>query len=295
MGRFSVFLVRYPRTERFVLFMFFFLIGFVVALLDSTVPNLNKGSQIGLLVDDINYPIEAEVLSCEEYGPVNFRTGFGYWTHCEVEYRDQYLVSTKATVTRSILSVEDVGTTVDLWVTCNHLHEKCTVGNEPSELVAFLAILPRTATVPLGWGFLAVSPIFLFNVFWPGRNDSDELVPMKLGPSVPEEIVVAEDESRIVVWFGHPLGTSHYRAPSPRMEIDGGEVRVLGWGTQVFLVSPGIHRLKVWIPYGIPRSVGRAAIEVDVPANGGRVELEYMAPKLSFAKGAMRVRGGQDE
>lgn len=156
---------------RIVAFLVLFVVGSVFTLIDSTLVNLNKGSQVALFVNDINYPVKVRVLSCAEYGPVDIRTGFGYWTHCEVEYHDQYLVSTKATVTRSIVTADDINTTVDLWVTCNHLHEKCTVGNEPSQLVTFLAILPRTATVPFGWGVLAASAVAFLQIFWPSRKN----------------------------------------------------------------------------------------------------------------------------
>lgn len=263
-----------------------------MALADSTLVNLHQGSQVSYRVYDINYPIEATVLSCTEYGPVDFRTGFGYWSHCEVEYRDQYLVRTRATVTRSIVTADDIGTTVDLWVTCNHRHERCTVGNEPSRLISLLAALPRVITFVFGWIPLLMSPIFLVGAILERRPKAG-LMEMNTSPLVPEEIVVNEDESRIVVWFGHPIGVDSYRAPPPQMEIDGNQVRIPGWGKRVFPVSPGAHSLKVWVPYGIPREIGLATAEVDVPANGGRVELEYMAPRLSFVKGSLGARGEQ--
>lgn len=271
---------------RIVAFLVLFVVGSVFALIDSTLVNLNKGSQVALFVNDINYPVKVRVLSCTEYGPVDIRTGFGYWTHCEVEYRDQYLVSTKATVTRSIVTADDIDTTVDLWVTCNHLHEKCTVGNEPSQLVTFLAILPRTATVPFGWGVLAASAVAFLQIFWPTRKkQNSSLLDTNTVPAMEAADVFDELQGRVVVRFTDPTGAYLYELP-PRMEIDGVPVKVPDWGEHEFPVEPGSHSVKVWIPYVMSSKVSRANAEVQVPVDG-RVELEYLSSRWTIGKGSL--------
>jgi len=100
------------------------------------------------------------------------------------------------------------------------------------------------------------------------------------------------DESRVVIRFGHPTGAFLYASSSPRLEIDGVEVKVPAWGEHGFPVSPGVHSVRVWVPYVMPRKVGRATAEVDVAVDG-RIELEYMAPTISFAKGSLGVPGEQ--
>lgn len=278
--------------DRFLVFLVLFLIGSVLALTDATLANFNRGSQVYLRVDSTNYPVKVSVLSCTEHGPVDLRTGFGYWTHCEVEYRDQYLVRTKATLTRSIATADDVGSTLDLWVTCDHLHERCTLGHEPSQLVTFLLTLPRIFTTVFGWSALLLSPIFLIRVFWLGRAKPTKN-PLETKPDPPMgDVMSSEEESRIAIRFAHPVGAFLYGATGPQLEIDGEKVKVPGWGDHEFRVSGGDHRVRVWVPYVMPRKVGRATIEVEVPA-GGRVELEYMAPTITFAKGALGTPGEQ--
>lgn len=101
-----------------------------------------------------------------------------------------------------------------------------------------------------------------------------------------------DGQSGLLIRFGYPAGAFLYGSTSPRLEIDGVEVEVPGWGEHVFPVSPGAHGVKVWVPYVMPRRVGRATAHVEV-AEGGRVELEYMAPTVTFAKGSLGVPGEQ--
>lgn len=45
------------------------------------------------------------------------------------------------------------------------------------------------------------------------------------------------------------------------------------------------------MPYLLPRRVGKAAMEITV-VSGKEVELDYVAPATSFARGKLTTRGG---
>ncbi len=91
--------------------------------------------------------------------------------------------------------------------------------------------------------------------------------------------------SALSLTLGFPAGGFLYRATSPRLRIDGTEVKVSGWGTHEVPVSPGRHQIDVWVPYALPRKAGRARTEVTV-RDGELVALEYMAPTLTFMRAA---------
>ncbi len=72
-----------------------------------------------------------------------------------------------------------------------------------------------------------------------------------------------------------------------RVAIDGYQYE-LPWGTNVFPVPPGTHRVRVGFKYIFMSYAG--ANEVDVTVRPGEtVAIEYRAPWLVFLKGKMRV------
>jgi hypothetical protein len=98
--------------------------------------------------------------------------------------------------------------------------------------------------------------------------------------------------SSVSLTLSYPESAFLYRATKPRLLLDGSPVDVSGWGQQILPVSPGLHRVQVWVPYALPRRAGRADLTVTVPDNG-TLDLEYMAPTLAFAKGSLGVPGEQ--
>ncbi|MEH0981950.1 hypothetical protein [Micromonospora sp. CPCC 205556] len=90
----------------------------------------------------------------------------------------------------------------------------------------------------------------------------------------------------------HPPAAFLYAATTPRVRLDGVDVTVPGWGRHSIPVDPGQHRLEVWVPYALPRRVGRVTREVSVD-EGSEVSLEYMAPTITFGRGALGAPGEQ--
>jgi hypothetical protein len=89
-----------------------------------------------------------------------------------------------------------------------------------------------------------------------------------------------------------PAGAFLYDMTKPRLTIDGHDVVVQGWGRHFFdVVAGGPHRIEIYVPYALPRRVGRATLDVVVPEQG--VALEYMAPTVTFAKGTLGPAGQQ--
>lgn len=71
----------------------------------------------------------------------------------------------------------------------------------------------------------------------------------------------------------------------PRVAVDGR--RHSGrWGRSELSVTPGRHRVEVWVPYPLPRRRGRAAVEIDV-APGETAALEYRVPLWPFLRGSL--------
>jgi hypothetical protein len=58
------------------------------------------------------------------------------------------------------------------------------------------------------------------------------------------------------------------------------------WGRTVLPVTPGPHRVQVYVPYFLPPRVGRAETILTVQP-GQTIELEYRAPAFLFARGAL--------
>lgn len=96
------------------------------------------------------------------------------------------------------------------------------------------------------------------------------------------------DLAALTIDLGFPESAFLYRATTPKVLIDGVDQQVSGWGRQQIAVAHGPHRLQVYVPYAMPRRAGKAQIEVAAPAH-----LEYMAPTITFARGALGKPGEQ--
>lgn len=92
--------------------------------------------------------------------------------------------------------------------------------------------------------------------------------------------------------LGHPEAAFLYKATKPRVRLDATDLPVDGWGRHRIPVPAGRHRLQVWVPYALPRKAGRAALDIDVPA-GGTLDLEYLAPTFTMARGSLGRPGEQ--
>ncbi len=92
--------------------------------------------------------------------------------------------------------------------------------------------------------------------------------------------------------LAHPEAAFLYNATKPRVRLDGAEMPVAGWGRHQLPVPAGPHRLQIWVPYALPRKAGRAALDIVVPA-GGTLDLEYMAPTFTMARGSLGTPGEQ--
>ena len=89
-----------------------------------------------------------------------------------------------------------------------------------------------------------------------------------------------------------PAGAFLYNMTKPRLTIDGHDVLVHGWDQHFFdVVAGGPHRIEIYVPYAVPRKVGRATLDVMVPEEG--LALDYMAPTVTFAKGSLGPAGQQ--
>jgi hypothetical protein len=89
--------------------------------------------------------------------------------------------------------------------------------------------------------------------------------------------------------LAHPEAAFLYNGTKPRVRLDGAELPVAGWGRHQLPVPAGPHRLQIWVRYALPRKAGRAALGIVVPA-GGTLDLEYMAPMFTMARGSLGTR-----
>lgn len=92
--------------------------------------------------------------------------------------------------------------------------------------------------------------------------------------------------------LSHPAATFLYRSTKPRVRVDGVDTAVSGWGRHRLALEPGRHRVEVWVPYILPRKAGRATCEIGVD-QGAEVTLQYMAPTITLARGALGAPGEQ--
>ncbi|WP_330440793.1 hypothetical protein OHB44_11725 [Micromonospora sp. NBC_00821] len=99
-------------------------------------------------------------------------------------------------------------------------------------------------------------------------------------------------QSTLKVTLRYPASAFLYRATKPRLRLDGVDVPSTGWGVQRLPVSPGDHRVEVWVPYILPRRAGRALCEITIVKGQGSA-LEYMAPTVTFARGSLGAPGEQ--
>lgn len=101
----------------------------------------------------------------------------------------------------------------------------------------------------------------------------------------------SSDDGTLSITFSHPAGTFLYQSP-PRLMIDDAEMRMPSWGRHRIPVPAGPHRIKVWVPYVLPRKAGRAQTDVTVKS-GEEIQLEYMAPAVTFRAGSLGAPGQQ--
>lgn len=94
------------------------------------------------------------------------------------------------------------------------------------------------------------------------------------------------------ITYAFPPAAFLYQRTKPRLQVDGVDVPVPGWGTHRVAVTPGPRDVKVWVPYVLPRRAGKARAKVTVPA-GRQVSLEYVAPALTFRGGSLGAPGQQ--
>lgn len=74
----------------------------------------------------------------------------------------------------------------------------------------------------------------------------------------------------------------------PRFRIDDGpEAALASWTPTRIPVVPGRHHVEMWVHWGLYSSMGRNAVEVDVPPEGLRVS--WCSPSTAFSKGKMAV------
>lgn len=102
----------------------------------------------------------------------------------------------------------------------------------------------------------------------------------------------AERRGMLSMTFAFPQAAFLYRQSGPRLRVDGVEIPVRGWGTHRIPVDAGSHEVRVWVPYMLPRRVGKARIEVSV-SPGETARLEYLAPTLAFRGGSLGEPGRQ--
>ena len=70
----------------------------------------------------------------------------------------------------------------------------------------------------------------------------------------------------------------------PRLEVDGEDVPLAGWGESSHRLPAGPRQITVYFPYMMPKRAGEATTKVTIPA-GGEVSLKYRAPILVFQPG----------
>ncbi|WP_157410789.1 hypothetical protein [Actinoplanes rectilineatus] len=95
----------------------------------------------------------------------------------------------------------------------------------------------------------------------------------------------------LLIDFRHAPGAWAFKMTAPRLLVDGVEHPVSGWGPRNVNLGPGTHRVEVFVPYVLPRKAGRVTRDVVLPDEG--LQLEYMAPTITFAKGKLGPRGEQ--
>lgn len=96
----------------------------------------------------------------------------------------------------------------------------------------------------------------------------------------------------LAISLRHPTAAFLYRATRPRVLIDDVDANIPDWGSYRIPVTPGTDHVAVWVPYAVPRRAGRANTSVAVGA-GREVQLEYMAPSITFASGSIGSPGEQ--
>ncbi|MEU8262028.1 hypothetical protein AB0C02_15560 [Micromonospora sp. NPDC048999] len=102
----------------------------------------------------------------------------------------------------------------------------------------------------------------------------------------------ASRQSTLKVTLRHPAAAFLYQATKPRLRLDGVDVPSTGWGVHRLPVTPGSHRVEVWVPYVLPRRAGRARRDITVVGEQ-ELALEYMAPSVTFARGSLGAPGEQ--
>jgi hypothetical protein len=76
----------------------------------------------------------------------------------------------------------------------------------------------------------------------------------------------------------------------PKVSIDGAEPQAHPWGVTPFPMSPGRHRVTVFVPYLLFPRMGESSVDVDVAA-GQAVRVRWNAPWLVFLPGRIAVMG----
>lgn len=73
---------------------------------------------------------------------------------------------------------------------------------------------------------------------------------------------------------------------SPKIEVNGHEIPVSGWGRTLIPTPPGQYQVHVHAPYFFPPRVGSADCSVSVQPNQ-LVELEYKTPMWAYSGGSL--------
>ena len=107
-----------------------------------------------------------------------------------------------------------------------------------------------------------------------------------------DEFVPPAGDTALLIDFSYPAAAFLYASRKPRLFIDGVEQPVTGWGRHRFPLAPGSHKIQVYVPYTLPRRAGKADLEVTAPADGD-VAVEYVAPTITAARGALGAPGQQ--
>jgi hypothetical protein len=102
----------------------------------------------------------------------------------------------------------------------------------------------------------------------------------------------AEGRGTLSLTFAFPPAAFLYRQTRPRLQVDGVDVPVPGWGRLRVSVEAGRRTVQIWVPYALVGRAGKARTEVTVPP-GGDVPLEYMAPTITVGRGSLGPPGEQ--
>lgn len=103
---------------------------------------------------------------------------------------------------------------------------------------------------------------------------------------------MTDQPGRLSITLRHPASAFLYNATSPRLLVDGADMRIPDWGTYHIPVAAGRHQVRVWVPYILPRKAGKAQLDVTV-GPGQDLPLEYQAPTITFARGSLGAPGEQ--